>query len=411
MTISQISSPTIIAEVEDIRAIFLPGKGDTLYVTFSEMSTRFSANRFWGDNLFLQHGLAALGIVANGPNWFPQNTMLRMLEAVSHKLHGGAHRRIVTYGFSMGAYAALKYGSRLGAEVCVAFCPQISINPAEVSSFDKRFSSHFDAVRHQGMRICAGDLARNNYIIFDPHLRQDASHARQISALGNTTSILSPLSGHHSIRMISGTGIALPFLQTFVGDEKRPALVARRILREGRRRWDGYWMMVADHLAKRGLTRASVSASRKAAEIAPHNTDCWLTLAASLLHAKEFEEAKALVARLESHQKYSNNRWFNIALAYRSASMPSDAAHAFHLELRRRPRDVKLLTHCLSSMLDANLHQNNAERFDALTKQLLENDLKEPNHWVAVSKLLRKAGRVQFSAQALEKAAVAIDLP
>ena len=79
------------------------------------------------------------------------------LEAVRDAVRG--YRRVVAYGSSMGAYAALRFGGWAGADCAVALSPQYSIRDPAVMRFEKRWadaSARFrrcgraGAVRHPG---------------------------------------------------------------------------------------------------------------------------------------------------------------------------------------------------------------------------------------------------------------------
>jgi hypothetical protein len=218
----------------------------TVIATFNGLAERARGTYFWGDHVLERVGASAVGFVSARPNWFPPADMAAAIEAVRARTLG---RRIVTYGNSQGGYAALKFGGALGADLAVAFCPQWSINPADVAGFDRRFMRHYRPQLRNGERIEQQDLCPNNIVVYDPAEYSDRLNAEKIVSLGRTAAVLSPFSLHGAISLISegGTGRALVSLLM----REAPAAPAelRALIRQGRARSRTYNMTRVERLA------------------------------------------------------------------------------------------------------------------------------------------------------------------
>jgi hypothetical protein len=188
---------------DEIEAFYLNGAGDFLLVTFSDLSTQSNRRNFWAEKYCRSTSTPAIGIVAKAPNWFPESSMLRAAEATRHLL--SQYRERITYGHSMGAYAALRYGALFQATTSLAFSPQLSIDPADTAGFDTRYASYYSGRRHgSAMKVVASNLATHVYIFFDPLFKEDAGHVNLLKDAGNVSLVKVPASGHDSIRFFVG---------------------------------------------------------------------------------------------------------------------------------------------------------------------------------------------------------------
>src|SRR5262249_18638225 len=142
------------------------------------------------------------------------------------------YRTVLCYGYSMGGYAALKYGRTLGADIVISFGPQISIAPDDVKRFDRRYLSHYQSDLHADMAIRRSDLCPQNYVISDMLHDQDAAHARAIAKLGNVSIIPAAAFAHSGPQTLIEAGVFSEFLSIFSepGDvrERRARNIIRR---------------------------------------------------------------------------------------------------------------------------------------------------------------------------------------
>jgi len=165
-----------------------------------------------------------------------------MDEVCDHILRYTAGRRVITYGHSQGGYGALKYGARLKATCAVAFCPQWSINPRDVESFDRRFVRYHVPELANGNKIVQDDLCKKNIVLFDPYEQVDVEHVAQLRHYEGVSEIIVPFSGHETVRIISEGGASTEFMSLLakdVGSEQISQL--RRVVRKARSRSPSYF--------------------------------------------------------------------------------------------------------------------------------------------------------------------------
>jgi len=249
------TSKEIIAETDDVIAIEQNCGSSSVVVTFNEMGFVRNGVSFWGDSFFLKLGITAIGIVTPRPNWYPPEAMNTVVSAIRQKT---GDKRVVTYGHSQGGYGALKYSSRLGASVALAFSPQWSINPKDVKSFDTRFTKYFDESKFNGHRIEENDLCESSFIFFDRFDRADAANAAKLADMRCIKSVLTPFTMHDTIRLATEGRSAAKIISLCTADAAPTAAEMRRMLRAGRRQSKTY----ANHLSRELVLRMSRSKRR-----------------------------------------------------------------------------------------------------------------------------------------------------
>jgi tetratricopeptide (TPR) repeat protein/ADP-heptose:LPS heptosyltransferase/glycosyltransferase involved in cell wall biosynthesis len=223
--------PGVVFDDADLRVVFRPAASSSLLITFSNMLFRPNGDDFWARTMCEKAGLSALGFVAKSPNWFPLSAMLAASEALTPYL--AAYTDRVAYGNSMGAYGALKYSGLLGASTIVAFCPQYSIDPAQVGHFDKRFIGHFRPDVHEGMEIRPENISGRPFLFYDPFEKPDLAHIERIAQACSEPRLLpAAMTGHNTIGLFAGTKIGSDMLRACIEDRPRDLakaiLVARR---------------------------------------------------------------------------------------------------------------------------------------------------------------------------------------
>lgn len=191
----------ILYDGEDLVVRRDEGATDWTLVTFNESAMLAESGRYWGQSLARRNAIAAVGFVTRTPNWFPQEETSRAIAQVAPLVAGGGPR--VLYGHSMGGYAAIKFSAALGAETVIAFCPQVSIDPAETGGYPV-YATHFSA-RNAGMAIVAADVAGRIFVFYDPSDPPDRFHAARIAAVSSVTLVPLRHTGHDTIRCFASS--------------------------------------------------------------------------------------------------------------------------------------------------------------------------------------------------------------
>jgi hypothetical protein len=202
---------------DNLEVIYRSGSSPYLLVTFNEMGMRANGSRFWGQRFCEKADISALGFMSRRPNWFPATSIVKAVKAAAPILRAASQR--ILYGHSQGGYAALRYRKRFNADVAIAFCPQISINPKAIP-FDGRFARHFSPDLHTGMGIAPDHAAGQAYVFFDPFHAVDRQHAVRIAKLQEKTNLVPVyMTGHGTVRVFTGTARALSLIDACRGGE------------------------------------------------------------------------------------------------------------------------------------------------------------------------------------------------
>ncbi len=257
----QVTRKTIVCDTEHVIAIDQDLGGDSVVVTFNEVGFVRNELRFWGDDFFLKQGISAIGIVTPRPNWYPRRAMDEVIVAVRDKING---RKIVTCGHGQGGYGALKFSAWLEASIALSFCPQWSINPADVSRFDSRFGRYFDKSLDNGLRIEQADLCGCALIVFDPTQDIDSTHAEKLAGLDGVKTIIAPFAAYETTRLPTEGGSVGRLISLCRSGAPPEARDLRRIIRASRNESPTY----LDALLRELILRLSRSRSRSTAFVA-----------------------------------------------------------------------------------------------------------------------------------------------
>lgn len=262
-----VSMTSVVFDGDHVQALHADRRGGLLLVTFNEIGSTADGVHFWGDKVAARFGVSALGIMSKRKNWFPRADMLTLADRVRPILD--QHIVIVTYGFSMGGYGALKYAASLSATHALAFSPQWSIDPAEVAAVDDRFCRHFRPELHPDMAIGAADLAQNAAIVVNPYERRDLFHAEQITAAWGGGAVVPCFNiGHDTVRAVSSAASFKTFLKAFLSDPG-DVLTMSHLLRDYKKKSFSYYYELGQIALNSGKLDLADSLYRRAKGVNP----------------------------------------------------------------------------------------------------------------------------------------------
>lgn len=205
----------LIFENNFIQVIHRPGIKTKTLVTFSWAGFVADGKNYWAKPVAEKLDLNCIGFVSKQPNWFPPKLIMDAVVSVLPFLSG----RVILYGSSMGAFAALKYNSILRADLSIALSPQCSIDPAIVPR--TRYTKFFVPDWHHELKIEPEDIATRSYVIFDPHYSDDREHFENIRGIPHIIPIHANFVNHDTVFIVGRTSSANKLLNLAELDDRR----------------------------------------------------------------------------------------------------------------------------------------------------------------------------------------------
>ena len=302
-----------------------------LVVTFDSLNADLRLDRpGFGEAWLAQCGYDAVHVVSARNAWYQDRDTPALLETVRSAVAERA--RVVTYGSSMGGYAAVRFAAALGAHAAVALSPQFSIDPA-AAPWETRWTEYAHGLvfgeAPPAARVGAPERV---FVVFDP-LNRDRLHADALARLHPVVAAPVRHAGHPAGTFLAESGLLSQAVQAMIEDRFDPALFQRQV-RDGRRRSAAYLYALArrqparravlalglvtaaarlapltaayhaetgEQLARLGDLPGAEAALRRAQQVDPGEPIARLRLAEHLvLHGGDPAEVEALVRGLES---------------------------------------------------------------------------------------------------------------
>ena len=268
----------------DLVVRHVPGTGDRCVVTFAPLSdTPGTGNRGFGERFFAARTVPAVHVVPRGNHWYQYPATLAAMAAIRTAVQ--PYARVLAYGSSMGAYAALRLGPAAGAHAVLALSPQFSIRPARVP-FEYRWTALGRAIVplwEDTLPVRPGPEA---YILHDPR-DLDARHAALYAAHAATVPIRLPGAGHPVTGFLHGAGLLQNIALRAIAGPLDPAVVEAETW-AARRRSPQYFRYMAERTQ---VGAWQVAALRRALALAPGDAGLISQLGRALGLARRFPEA------------------------------------------------------------------------------------------------------------------------
>ncbi|WP_375288770.1 alpha/beta hydrolase [Sphingomonas sp.] len=241
------------------------GRARRWIVTFeSHMMDRPEGRRGFAEVFLATRGISAIHVLARGNHWYQYPGTPAALAAISAALADSRARRIVTYGSSMGAYAAVRFASAVRATGVLAMSPQYSINRDVVPEEQRWQDEARDIVWQDGLedtiRSCTPTV-----VVFDPR-DPDALQVARIAADTPIEAIPVRYAGHPSTAFLVQQRLVEPLLRSLLQKTFDPA-EARRTVETALKGSPAYLAGLARHQPPHRIGLA-VRLARKALEIA-----------------------------------------------------------------------------------------------------------------------------------------------
>lgn len=258
-------------------------------VTFDSYTDTTNLDRSaFGERFFARHGISAVHVVNGRNRWYHEPDWREAIAAARTAADGYA--RIVSYGSSMGGYAALRFADHLGAATALALSPQYSRDPRK-APFERRWRAHR---REKWLPELSGPLPPQVQAIvaYDPAMRAERLHLERIAREMRVDRLSLPHSGHSAAAFLSECGLLTGFVLSVVNGKADLAHM-RRLSREGRKRSLHYLAALSYAAVGKGKNQLALALARKMTRMAPEADLAWHYLGYLLSRFGRHEEALA----------------------------------------------------------------------------------------------------------------------
>lgn len=209
-----------------------------------------------------------IGIRPLRNDWYQGEEVPDLLRR-ARDLAGG--RRLVCYGPSMGAFAALNFAGLLRADYVLALAPQLTVNPAH-RLYDDRWAADSAQITFRHEWIERVTAIEKGVLIFSSHQRE-VCHAREIlrhhPAL---TAMVVPFAGHQPGWVLSEADVLGDLVRAAM-EGRIPMPEARHNLRRNRLRSKTYVQELLFWLQRRGAAAGALDLIR--GRLAAHLFQHW----------------------------------------------------------------------------------------------------------------------------------------
>lgn len=224
---------------------FVARRTDAVIVTFGSYTTEHTLDRpGFGEEFLRRIGIDGIHVTNRRNRWYQHPERDAALAAVRTAVRD--YPRVITYGSSMGGYAALRYAGTCGAHAAIGLSPQFSADP-RIVPWETRWQGDVAQTRFAEPAYAG---AAEALVVFDPYLAPDARHAAMIVAASGATAIPIPFGGHPVGPLLVETGALQAAIRAIAAGTFDPAEMRRHVRRE-RRRSQHHHFVLARHGAAR----------------------------------------------------------------------------------------------------------------------------------------------------------------
>lgn len=250
----------------------------------------------FGQGFLQASGISAIHVMGVGDDWYQYPEMVEAMAAVRAAVQGA--ERVMTYGSSMGGYAALRFAEGAGANAVLALSPQYSINPA-LAPFEHRWSQASGRISWLPAFETPLKAQAIPVVVHDSCI-EDRLHVEMIRKDIAIQSIRLPYGGHPVTTSLAEMGQLKPLVFQTLSGELDPAAFERQV-RSLRRRSPSYLgnLAMAQPPHRVGL---ALSLARQAFDVAPHSDLARTCLARMQSRQGLHEEAIATMEALAGPQ-------------------------------------------------------------------------------------------------------------
>lgn len=330
----------------DLRVIATRHPGPGVVITFSSLNEH---ERGFGRDFLDKQGISGIYWIARWNHWYQPPGCLAALPAVRAHLARLPPGPRLTYGASMGGFAAALYSQRLGADAVLMLAPQFSNDPSK-PPFETRWAREAAAIRFADDDLLpAISRAARKFVVYDS-TGQDARHAALFAQVPGTTLLPTPRAGHAMGHFLLQTRL----LQELVLRAFRGTLDwawYRAAVRRQRRISGNYWRELA-RAARPRREGFALECLGRAAALRPRDAAILTDYANALVRAGWIETAAEVFRSAAAAAPDLPAPLRGLAIALNRLGRPAEAAETARRALALRP-DSTDLQRVLAQMLIA----------------------------------------------------------
>ena len=333
---------------ENIAVRRIGARGGTAIVTFGSYTNEATLDRpGFGEDFFRREQLDTIHVINRRNRWYQHPERDEALRAIAAAVRD--YDRAITYGSSMGGYAALRYAVPCGADTAIAISPQFTADP-RVVPWEIRWQPDVARTRFAEPPYIA---PAQQYVFYDPRVTPDDRHAELIAAAGRTIRIPIPYGGHPAGAILAETGVLQATVRGIVAGDFDPHAVRMQLRRERHASQHRYFV-----LASRCTPRHPEVAARlleRAAQIEPESHI--VSARAVLLDRLGRPEEAAPLHRAAIRRTPSNAlAWIGYAAHLEQVGRPAVAARALRSAAPRHVGSMLLRVRVLQVRLWLRRH-------------------------------------------------------
>lgn len=256
--------------VRQVRA----GNTDNWVVTFDNYGIGHGFDRpGFGQEWLRANQISAIHVLGRAEDWYQYEDIEDALATVRAAVEGAA--RVMTYGSSMGGYAAIRFADAVGAKSVLALSPQYTLDP-RIAGHDRRWSQDAHRIRWRAELNGPLECRAKVLMVYDPS-GLDGWHGDRIAADAAVDVVRLPYTAHPVTSYLSEIG-ALSDLVTDVLHD-RLDVRAFQALARARRGASGVYLGELAGLQPPRRSRTALSLARRAVAANPINHHARLSLA------------------------------------------------------------------------------------------------------------------------------------
>ncbi len=262
-------------------------RGGLCFVTFGSYTNDASLDRAGFAEEFLRdEGIDAIHVINHDNLWYQYPEIEDVLRVVRGAT--ADYDRVITYGSSMGGYAALRFGHVCRADTGIAISPQYSLDP-RVVPFENRWQADVARIAFNEHSYVP---MPHQFIFYDSRMATDRQHFEKFAeAGGDPVGVAIPYAGHPVGPILLETGVLKQAVRAVIDGSFVPHELQRQV--RDRRRLSQHHFFMLSRRAEERRPKLAIAFLRRAAAIEPESHIA-SELAAALDRQGDHDEAGPL---------------------------------------------------------------------------------------------------------------------